>query len=397
MSISTVQDNSSGTRVVATLVDSESTVSDARVFGLSARERLLRTFEGLGLSMTEPSELAQESAGRVVAIGTEYFYDERLITALADQSEDLILSLNSSGGNPVPIAIVGSPTTVSRLLPVLRGEAGIADACESTGVIHVAPTDLVPAFDSKLRKYAPPYVISASERHADEARARIFAASYKGTTDFVTKWVWPRPARAVTSWCADRGIMPNTVTGIGYILTFISLFAFWEGAFAIGLLSAWLMTFLDTVDGKLARVTLTSTRLGDVLDHGLDLIHPPFWWVAWMAGLAGPGVLFGDYLHWAWVVFAAYIVGRLLEGLFMLLFGQEMFTWRPFDASFRLVIARRNPNLVVLTVATLLGRPDLGIMIVVVWTVSCCLIQCVRIGQAKVAQRSGHSIESFQQ
>lgn len=395
MSISTLQDNSSGTRVVATLVDSESTVSNVRVFGLSARERLLRTFERLEISMIEPCELAQESAGRVVAIGAGYFYDERLIAALAEQSEDLILSLDSHGGDP--IAVVGSARMVDRLLPVLRGEAGIADATESTGVVHVAPTDLVPAFNSKLRKYAPPFVISASECHADEARARIFDASYKGTTDFVTKWVWPRPARAVTSWCADRGIRPNTVTGIGYILTFISLFAFWEGAFAIGLLSAWLMTFLDTVDGKLARVTLTSSRLGDVLDHGLDLVHPPFWWVAWLAGLAEPGVLSGDYLHWAWVVFAAYVVGRLLEGLFILLFGQEMFTWRPFDASFRLVIARRNPNLVVLTAATLLGRPDLGIMIVVVWTVACCLIQCVRIGQAKLTQRSGHSIESFQQ
>ncbi len=47
----------------------------------------------------------------------------------------------------------------------------------------------------------------------------------------------------------------------------------------------WLMTFLDTVDGKLARVTVTSSRLGDVLDHGLDIIHPPLWYIAWGVGL----------------------------------------------------------------------------------------------------------------
>ena len=41
------------------------------------------------------------------------------------------------------------------------------------------------------------------------------------------------------------------------------------------------MTFLDTVDGKLARVTLTSSPFGNVLDHSLDLIHPPFWYWAW--------------------------------------------------------------------------------------------------------------------
>ena len=58
-----------------------------------------------------------------------------------------------------------------------------------------------------------------------------------------------------------------------------------RGAFLSGLVCAWAMTFLDTVDGKLARVTLTSSRIGDVMDHGLDLVHPPFWWWAWGIGL----------------------------------------------------------------------------------------------------------------
>ena len=39
----------------------------------------------------------------------------------------------------------------------------------------------------------------------------------------------------------------------------------------------------------------------------------------------------------------------------ILAFGQEMFIWRPFDLRFRLVIARRNPNLVLLTAAVVGG------------------------------------------
>jgi phosphatidylglycerophosphate synthase len=50
--------------------------------------------------------------------------------------------------------------------------------------------------------------------------------------------------------------------------------AFWH-IHGLGLVLGRLMTFLDTVDGKLARVTVTSSRFGDVLDHGLDIIHPP--------------------------------------------------------------------------------------------------------------------------
>ncbi len=45
------------------------------------------------------------------------------------------------------------------------------------------------------------------------------------------------------------------------------------------------MTFLDTVDGKLAHVTLTSSRFGHIFDHSLDLLHPPFCYLAWGLGL----------------------------------------------------------------------------------------------------------------
>jgi phosphatidylglycerophosphate synthase len=180
-------------------------------------------------------------------------------------------------------------------------------------------------------------------------------------------------------------------------MTFVALVAFWQGDFWAGLLSAWIMTFLDTVDGKLARVTLTSSKLGDFLDHGLDLIHPPFWWAAWGAGLAGPGALFGAFDFWVAIIFSGYIVGRLLEGVFILAFGQEMFTWRPFDFGFRLVIARRNPNLVLLSGGLMLGRPDLGFIAVGMWTMCCIFIQCIRIAQATALQMRGKEISPYAQ
>jgi phosphatidylglycerophosphate synthase len=39
---------------------------------------------------------------------------------------------------------------------------------------------------------------------------------------------------------------------------------FWHGDYGWGLLAGWVMTFLDTVDGMLARVTLTATRFGNL-------------------------------------------------------------------------------------------------------------------------------------
>jgi len=54
------------------------------------------------------------------------------------------------------------------------------------------------------------------------------------------------------------------------------------------------MTFLDTVDGKLARVTVNSSPFGHIYDHAIDLISPPFWYLAWGLGLKSwqPGIPF---------------------------------------------------------------------------------------------------------
>ena len=88
---------------------------------------------------------------------------------------------------------------------------------------------------------------------------------------------------------------------------------------------------------------MTSSRIGDVLDHGLDLVHPPFWYLAWAYGLESPQPVATA------IVVAGYLVGRALEGLFLARFRIEAHSWRPIDALFRTITARRNPNLILLT------------------------------------------------
>src|SRR3546814_3958383 len=106
------------------------------------------------------------------------------------------------------------------------------------------------------------------------------------------------------------------------------------------------MTFLDTVDGKLARVTLTSSPIGNVFDHGIDLVHPPFWWWAWIVGLAHASfdLPASDLVLGA--IVGGYILQRIEEGIFIRCFQIQMHIWRPFDSRFRLITARRNPNLI---------------------------------------------------
>ncbi len=211
---------------------------------------------------------------------------------------------------------------------------------------------------------------------------RLFSGSYKGVTDLVTKWVWPRPAQWATRLCVRLGVSPNQVTVLSLMLVVVAGFCFASGLYGWGLLAGWLMTFLDTVDGKLARVTVTSSRFGNVLDKGLDLIHPPLWYIAWGVGLQAfqPGVSWLTVELLFWFIVWGYIAGRIIEGVFLAWLGPfGIFCWRPIDSYFRLITARRNPNLILLTMSLVAGRADLGLVAVALWTIVSSLLLFLRL------------------
>jgi hypothetical protein len=83
------------------------------------------------------------------------------------------------------------------------------------------------------------------------------------------------------------------------------------------------------------------------------------------------------------------VLQRVEEGIFIAFFKMDMHVWTRFDSKFRLITARRNPNLLLLTAAVLAGRPDLGILAVAVWTVLSLAIHAVRLVQAALARRRG--------
>ncbi len=214
----------------------------------------------------------------------------------------------------------------------------------------------------------------------------------------MTKWWWPRPAKTIVRLCVQCGITPNIVTIIGALLMLLALVCFAKGLFALGLVSGWVMTLLDTVDGKLARVTECTSKSGHILDHGMDIIHPPIWYFYWGIGLSGTTSLFGYSLSdLSIIMICAYIGGRIAEGLFEGLGNCSLFAWRPVDAYFRLFVARRNPCLVILTAATILGQPSLGFLSVVGWTLICTVLLFFRLNYAVFVRVSEGHLKSWLQ
>ncbi|MEZ5597904.1 MAG: hypothetical protein R3E84_16205 [Pseudomonadales bacterium] len=116
-------------------------------------------------------------------------------------------------------------------------------------------------------------------------------------------------------------------------------------------------------------MTVQSSQFGHLFDHGIDLLHPPFWYWCWGLSLADwTGPFDMDASEMMLAIVAGYVGGRVAEG-FHLLGPISLFAWRPFDAWFRLITARRNPCLVLLTLGWAAGAPDAGFVLVAAWTV----------------------------
>ena len=351
--------------------------SAARIWGMGSADRLQRSFRRLGLE--EPSAPLGDDQG-LLAADARWVFDESLLRALALHADVILVDEE------------GTPAAVHGRGPAMREAARRLAAGEDLAAAapaypRLSALELGSAYNSELRKREPPILRRLTETNVTQVEKRLFQGSYKGVTDLVTKYVWPAPARVVTRWCALAGITPNQVTFASFLLVLAAFALFWTGQFGWGLAAAWAMTFLDTVDGKLARVTLTSSKIGNVFDHGIDLIHPPFWWWAWLVGVqAGPHPL-GQPSLVLGVIVAGYVVQRLFEGLFLALFKVEMHAWRPFDSFFRLITARRNPNLIMLTLACLAGRPDVGLVVVAAWTALSLLVHLAQVLQGLATPR----------
>ena len=84
-----------------------------------------------------------------------------------------------------------------------------------------------------------------------------------------------------------------------------------------------------------------------------------------------------------------------MEGIAIKWLGLEIHIWRPIDTFFRQITARRNPNLALLTLFTVIARPAWGLMAVAVWTAVCVVLHGIQLGQAFSAKRATGTLESW--
>jgi phosphatidylglycerophosphate synthase len=348
------------------------------LWGLSAEERLRRIAAAQKLDLREDGEL-------LVNLG--YAFDPSWLKLVAEKPGLVV----TRGGVPVLAhAVDGQRDEIALAMERnrppsdARGEILPWESADGVG-------------NEELRKKERPFMDRLAPETVRSLERASYIGAYKGVTDLLTKYLWPEWALVLTRWAARIGMSPNQVSLIGASLCLLATWLFYEGRYWPGLAAGLAFMVLDTVDGKLARCTITSSKIGGAIDHGIDLVHPPFWWWAWGVGLHAYGRPLAQDVFW-WtlaVIVGGYVVQRLIEGAFIVRFGMHIHVWRRFDSRFRLVTARRNPNMVILLAFLIAGRPDWGLVALAAWTLISLAVHMVQLLQAMAARAAGRPVVSW--
>jgi len=341
------------------------------------------------------TRLAAFSAGladTVFAVSADSVVDPRLFAHLATRRDSLVVT----GDTTVPRALArawsavfggwSETGTIADCAVLLAPGVAVPPAADvhalaagllAGGAVRRLTAEGFDAHVALQRRDVSFWVRRINDEAARAAVERfLFDASYKGSTDVFTRYVYPYLVWPLTRLATRWRVHPNTITWVGIVATFAAVPAFAFGWWTWGFVLAYLMSVLDSVDGKVARVTFTSSALGNVLDHGLDIVHPPFWYAAWAIGLIGlplpalwqAGVGRDPLVLAAILLLALYVADRLVLAVYKWRYkGRGLHAHAPVDGAVRAVIARRNIFLPLFLVGVILGLGRETFWLIVAW------------------------------
>ena len=401
-------------------IDATNPSSRLQIFGMTLLERQLRALLEAGLEPAEiyvqlapettnlpsllPTSLVQELPlqwGHVSRTIAEYrtslpgdtcdtpllvleasaVIDSRLLHHLAELPGSWVARGEIGAEQTAVLRLEGDPAFLDVINTPVSSLLELAQKSLQQQSVRELPLTDVPSYIRKLRRDLPVYlfrIVDPASRN--RAERFLFWSNYKGSTDFFTKYVYPPLVWQAVRPLARWRIHPNVVSlfNIGITVLAVPLFAqgYWVTAFTL----AYTMSVLDSVDGKLARLTFSASKLGDILDHGLDIIHPPVWYFAWAWAL-GAGDIAAPVMQLAVWMAVFYTLDRIVAGLFSARVGQSIHGCTPFDERLRTYISRRNINVPFFMVGLLLGFPVAAFVVIVVWQVVSLGLHSLRLVQ----------------
>jgi len=261
---------------------------------------------------------------RCLVIGGNLLIDERLLEWLARQSGDVLLA--DREGNPPEVA-----GCVCR------------ETLEGTNLENrnsVVAVNRLPSYWETMHGDVPLHLLRVDDAHDEERAWAVLLAHIQRRTQELPSRYFDIPfENRLVRLLAPTPISANQVTILTTLLGFVVAVLYLEGWLRSGVLLAILVEVLDGVDGKLARITRTTSRLGEQ-EHILDFFYENSWYLALGIFFARHGLPHAPLAAAAMVAFDT--TDNIAYALLDVKWGRSLDNASPFLQRFRLIGGRRN-------------------------------------------------------
>jgi phosphatidylglycerophosphate synthase len=405
------------------------------LFGISLLERLLRIVQRLGfreaiILSNSPDEAAAHlgkaswaraevalsyrtrkaavvlagdvatGANRVMAVSAGFYYDARLLKAMAGHAAttllidsapppDCALLWNSEGnGSASPGRAEAHPSGAAALIAgdwLSRQDhsAGLMEQlCSDAGAGRIATCDAAfqPTYVVALRKHVRPVFFPAPRRDLLPVAKRFPRdVAQNGVLDFPGLLDSPIEDWIVVRLCRTA-IRPNQVTFVTMLIGLAVTALFASGHLWWGVALAYTIEVLDGVDGKLARTKVETTATGEwehTIDYGVELS----WWTALAYHFHTTDLSFAYWL--LLLLVGSDLVDRLAKRAVKKKVGRNLDDVANIDRFVRCIGGRRNINIWILIAALALGDAASGFVLLCWWGAATAAVHVVRAWQIR--------------
>jgi len=290
--------------------------------------------------------------------------DLRVLAALARSSGTTFASVD--GGHVESVAWVHAAD-------VRRFGSGVARHADRLDLASLDP------YSAELRGAVAPYVISVAT-DADRRRAWDVLIDHvqKRSLDLPGRYFDGPFENFLVRRLAPTDVTPNQVTLVTLLVALVVAALFAHGWLRIGVVLALVVGVLDGVDGKLARLKLATSKLGE-LEHVGDFLYENAWYLclAWyLATLAdAPG---------PWRAGCVLVACDLADSLLYLAAqrrtGVMLDELTMFDRRFRAIAGRRNVYVMIFVVGFFAGHAATAFLCAVAWALATVVVHGSRVG-----------------
>ncbi len=319
-----------------------------------------------------------------LAVGADWVIDDAVLADLGARP-GAGMAVRGEGARAAFAGAVRLTRSHAEQLP--DSDAGAAPLAWLSALLrdeHVAriPVETLSDYRLNLRRRVPIFtreMIGPEDLRLAEAFA--LDATQKGTNDLPAQYIHPPLENGLVRLLVPLGVGANSVSAVTVAVALVAAALFFRGQLLPGILLAMVVGVLDGVDGKIARVTVTTTRIGDYVEHTSDNIYEILWYLGIGFHLADATGL-ALYEHAAWAMCSVYLADRVALVWWKLYRSGDFHESSSWDRQFRRICGRRNNIVYLLLVFFVLGRPEAGFLTALGWWAVTLVIHTVRVGRA---------------